>query len=65
LLGLRAGGIDLGKMGRDFRFEFQDHQRELMHALAGEGLALFKEGRFTLTERGYMICDEIARRLFV
>jgi oxygen-independent coproporphyrinogen-3 oxidase len=65
LLGLRAGGIDIGKMRRDFRFEFQAQQRDLMRALSDEGLAVLEEGRFTLSERGYLICDEIARRLFV
>ena len=65
LLGLRAQGIDIGRLRRDFSYELQDRQRDLMTGLMGEGLATLEDGVFRLTDRGYVICDEIARRLLV
>lgn len=65
LLGLRAGGIETGRLRREYAFEFRDRQRDLMNALVDEGLATLDDGLFQLTDRGYLICDEIARRLLV
>jgi oxygen-independent coproporphyrinogen-3 oxidase len=65
LLGLRAGGIDQGRLRRDLGFELSEGQRRLIASLEEEGLATSTGEVLALTDRGYLLCDEIVRRLFV
>jgi oxygen-independent coproporphyrinogen-3 oxidase len=64
-LGLRSDGLNLLQAERDFRFEFQARQHELIRALVTENLAVLQDGLLRLTPRGYLLCDEISERLFV
>ncbi len=64
-LGLRSDGLNIRQAERDFRFEFQARQRELIRALVNENLAVLQDGLLRLTPRGYLLCDEISERLFV
>jgi oxygen-independent coproporphyrinogen-3 oxidase len=64
-LGLRSDGLNLQQAERDFRFEFQARQRELIRALVEDNLAVLQDSLLRLTPRGYLLCDEISERLFV
>lgn len=64
-LGLRSSGLHLARAERDFRFHFQDRQRALFTELRDKGLAVLEEGTLRLTQKGYLLCDEIAERLFL
>jgi oxygen-independent coproporphyrinogen III oxidase len=64
-LGLRSDGVRLAKLEADFRFEFLRRQRDLMHQMVAEGLAVVTDGTLRLTSRGYLLCDEISERLLL
>jgi len=64
-LGLRSDGLDLAKVEKDFRFAFHDRQRMLIRELAERRLAVLDDGTLRLTPSGYLLCDEIAERLFL
>jgi oxygen-independent coproporphyrinogen-3 oxidase len=64
-LGLRSNGLDLAKTEKDFRFAFHDRQRVLIRELAEKGLAVLEDGTLRLTPSGYLLCDEVAERLFL
>jgi len=55
-LGLRSGGVPLSAVEGAER-------RALAGALAREGSAVLEEGKLRLTDRGYLLCDEIATRM--
>jgi oxygen-independent coproporphyrinogen-3 oxidase len=64
-LGLRSDGVRLAKLEADFRFEFLRRQRDLMHHMVADGLAVVTDGTLRLTSRGYLLCDEISERLLL
>jgi oxygen-independent coproporphyrinogen-3 oxidase len=64
-LGLRGEGIDVAgfrkRYGRDL---LADHKLRV-DALIGEGMAVLDHGMLRLTQRGYLVCDEISASLQV
>ena len=62
-LGLRSAGVDLRTLEREFNLPAD--RLELARALVGEGSAVLDGGTLRLTDRGYMLCDEIAARMMV
>ena len=61
-LGLRSGGVDLAGLRRDF-----DHDRKALQTtvcrLLDERMATLEGDTLRLTSKGYLLCDEICRRL--
>jgi oxygen-independent coproporphyrinogen-3 oxidase len=64
-LGLRSDGLHLKRAEQDFRFLFHERQHALFAELRNKGLAVLDEGALRLTQKGYLLCDEIAERLFL
>jgi oxygen-independent coproporphyrinogen III oxidase len=63
LLGLRSGGLDVASLGKDFRFDPDARSEGLLDKMIADGMAVFREGRLRLTPKGFLVCDEICRRL--
>jgi len=65
LLGLRSGGVAL-EMLEEAGTNGQDGgRRSVVRTLVEEGLAESDSNTLRLTRRGFLVCDEIARRLMV
>ncbi len=62
-LGLRGDGLDLRVLEPSGGRAPGASLRPVLDGLLLEGLALRHDGFLRLTDRGYMLCDEIARRL--
>ncbi len=63
LLGLRCGGLDLGRLAGDFGVDLAERCGGVLRQLAQEHLASFTGGVLRLTPKGFVVCDEIAGRL--
>ena len=63
LLGLRSGGLDVTGLGADFAFDPKTRCGDLLDKMIEDGMAAFREGRLRLTPKGFLVCDEICRRL--
>lgn len=64
-LGLRADGVDLERLEKDFRFDFDKRHREVIELLIREDLMVTENGRLRLTPKGFLVCDEIAVKLLI
>jgi oxygen-independent coproporphyrinogen-3 oxidase len=62
MLGLRSDGIDLERLRREFGGEVLAPYRETIDLLIGEQLATATEASLRLTDKGYLLCDEITQR---
>jgi len=62
-LGLRSSGVDLRRLEREF--DLPADRIALARALEGDGSAVLDGGTLRLTDRGYMLCDEIAARMMI
>jgi oxygen-independent coproporphyrinogen III oxidase len=62
-LGLRADGVDLGRLQTDFGVLLRTEQQKIIEELVREELAVLRGGRLCLTARGFLLCDEIAGKL--
>jgi oxygen-independent coproporphyrinogen-3 oxidase len=62
-LGLRSDGIDIPLLEEEFQVGFAHRNREEIRSLLAEDLAVWRGNRLCLTSKGYLVCDEIARRL--
>ena len=60
-LGLRSEGIDLEQFHRQFACNFSSKYKSIITDLIHQGYALFADGRFRLTAKGYVVCDEICQ----
>jgi oxygen-independent coproporphyrinogen-3 oxidase len=60
-LGLRSGGIDLEKFRKQFGFDLIETYKDLTDSCLQDGLAVLRGKNFSLTARGYALCDEICR----
>jgi oxygen-independent coproporphyrinogen III oxidase len=63
MLGLRSDGIDLNRCASDFGFRLFPVDNHVVTGLLSEGLARLERDRLILTPTGYLLCDEITRRL--
>lgn len=63
LLGLRSGGLDVTGLSADFPFDPETRWGGLLDKMIEDGMAVFREGRLRLTPKGFLVCDEICRRL--
>jgi oxygen-independent coproporphyrinogen-3 oxidase len=62
-LGLRSDGVDLGEFEREFGVSLvQTHDPVIRHLLTEEHAAM-EGSRLRLTSKGFLLCDEISRRL--
>jgi len=64
-LGLRADGVDLERLKKDFRFDLDDRHREVIDLLVREEMMVTENGCLRLTPRGFLVCDEIAVKLLI
>jgi oxygen-independent coproporphyrinogen III oxidase len=64
-LGLRSDGIDTGRFEADFGVPFPASSMETLEELSRLGKVIRDGPRHRLTAEGYLICDEIAARIFV
>jgi oxygen-independent coproporphyrinogen-3 oxidase len=60
-LGLRSGGIDLEKYRNQFGRDLLETYKSLTDSCLQDGLAFLQDNMFSLTGRGYALCDEICR----
>jgi oxygen-independent coproporphyrinogen-3 oxidase len=60
-LGLRSEGIDLEQFHRQHAHYFLAEYKSIITELIQQGHALLDGGRFRLTAKGYIVCDEICQ----
>jgi oxygen-independent coproporphyrinogen-3 oxidase len=63
LLGLRSDGLQLDELRSGSGAEVMTARRSTIDQLVREQLATLEHERLRLTPRGYLLCDEISRRL--
>jgi oxygen-independent coproporphyrinogen-3 oxidase len=63
MLGLRSDGIIWERIERRFGAGIRQASHGFVHQLAAEGLALADDAGFRLTDRGYLVCDEIVKKM--
>lgn len=64
MLGLRSKGVNLERYEKLFGNNFEIEYSEQIRNLTSENLGSFKNGLYSLTERGYLMVDEIVARYF-
>jgi oxygen-independent coproporphyrinogen-3 oxidase len=62
-LGLRSDGLDLRRLLVDFQQDLAAQKRDIFHWMTAGELASLSEGVLRLRPKGYLLCDEICRRL--
>ena len=62
-LGLRSEGIDIAGFNRRFGKDLLAGQFSRLNDLVVSDMAVVENGRFRLTPKGYMVCDEICASL--
>ncbi len=62
-LGLRSDGLDIQQLRRDTGFDLATVRSSDFRGLLDENLAVLDGSVLRLTDRGYLLCDEIACRL--
>jgi oxygen-independent coproporphyrinogen III oxidase len=62
-LGLRSSGLDLARLAADLGYDLPTRQREMVKWMAEAGLAGAEGGILRLTAKGYLLCDEVCRRV--
>ena len=60
-LGLRSEGIDLEQFHRRFSRNLSTENASIISELIQQGSARMENGRFRLTAKGYVLCDEICQ----
>jgi oxygen-independent coproporphyrinogen-3 oxidase len=60
-LGLRSDGVDLENYRRRFMQDFLIEHKSTITELIQQGYAQLGSGRFRLTTKGYVLCDEICQ----
>ena len=64
-LGLRSDGVDLKRLGDEYPDQIKLETLTIAQGLISEGSALWEGSRLRLTDRGYLLCDEIAARMMI
>ena len=62
-LGLRSSGVDLERLRRELGYDLEGQQGGMLRWLVREKLAQMEGPILKLTPQGYVLCDEICRRL--
>ncbi len=62
-LGLRADGVDLRRLQEETGIDVAVGKRSIISGLLEEKLMIVQGERHRLTDKGYLLCDEIACRL--
>ena len=60
-LGLRSEGIDFKNIRQHFGRDLLIENSSIISELIQKGLARMEDGRFRLTAKGYLVCDEICQ----
>ena len=60
-LGLRSEGIDLKQFRQRFARDLSIENLNIVSELIQQGRAQIENGRFRLTKKGYIVCDEICQ----
>ena len=63
MLGLRTDGIDLFRLKEDFGFDLFNAERSTIDQLIADQLAVLERNKLRLTDRGFLLCDEISELL--
>jgi oxygen-independent coproporphyrinogen-3 oxidase len=63
-LGLRSTGIDLKKINTKFEIDFLNHKKNIITLLQSDGYVTIENDFIKLTDKGFLICDEICSKLF-
>ena len=63
MLGLRSDGVDIDLLRGQYGFGLSESVRSFVGGLIQENLAVLEGHRFRLTDRGYLVCDEICERI--
>ena len=64
MLGMRSGGIDLPKLLAEYGVDLLRSESAIIEQLLGDGLAeMAGEQLLRLTDKGFLLCDEISRLL--
>lgn len=63
-LGLRSKGIDFAEFRSRYNIDFQGKYSSPIEMLIKNGYAVSDDRKFSLTRKGYAVCDEIAASLF-
>lgn len=62
-LGLRSDGLNLRHLHSDFDIDVLETHKSVIESLVEECLATLQNDSLRLTRKGYLLCDEISRRL--
>ncbi len=65
MLGLRSDGIDLRRLHADYDVDLLSSQKSLIDQLQAEHLVSLEKNILRLTDKGFLLCDEISERLLV
>jgi coproporphyrinogen III oxidase-like Fe-S oxidoreductase len=65
MLGLRSGGVDLDQILRSHGVDLLAQHAGTVDALTNEGLVLQEGPLLRLTDKGFLLCDEITERLLL
>jgi coproporphyrinogen III oxidase-like Fe-S oxidoreductase len=60
-LGLRSEGIDFEQFRMRFTRDLSIENSSIISELIQQGRARMESGRFRLTAKGYLVCDEICQ----
>jgi coproporphyrinogen III oxidase-like Fe-S oxidoreductase len=64
-LGLRADGVDVRRLSRDFGVDLAELHRDVLDRLEQDARLTRTGDLLRLTPRGYLLCDEIAEYLML
>jgi oxygen-independent coproporphyrinogen-3 oxidase len=65
MLGLRGEGLDLGQLRSRYGVDLLANNAGEIERFEGDGLMLVEGERLRLTDKGYLLCDEICELLLV
>jgi oxygen-independent coproporphyrinogen III oxidase len=63
-LGLRSKGIDIKKYDKKYNESFKDKYKDTLEILLKSGFGEMNNSHFSMTRKGYALCDEIVATYF-